>query len=184
MPTPKSPLIRLSELQLALLEGISRQTTSSIREVERSRMLLEINKGGANSRVAISLGHTQEQVKRWRLRWLSYADIFSAIEAKGGEHLRRDMEHKIRECLSDAPRSGSPLTFSAEQYCQIVAIALEPPSESGRPISEWTPREIADEAIKRGIVSSISKSQVRLFLKGERRQTAQNGRLAQSGVHP
>lgn len=168
MPTPKSAPIRVSDLQLALLESISRQTTSSVREVERSRMLLEINKGSANRRVAADLGLTQEQAKRWRLRWLSYEEVFSAIEAKGGEHLRRDMERKIRECLSDAPRSGPPLTFSAEQYCQIVAIALEPPSESGRPISEWTPREIADEAIKRGIVSSISKSQVRLFLKGER----------------
>lgn len=183
MPTPKSPMIRVSELQLALLEGISRQRTSSIREVERSRMLLAINEGGANSRVAANLGLTQEQVKRWRFRWLSYAEVFSAIEAKGGEHLRRDMEHKIRECLSDAPRSGSPQTFSAEQYCQIVAIALEPPSESGRPISEWTSREIADEAIKRGIVSSISKSQVRLFLKGERRETTQNPGVAEPGMH-
>jgi putative transposase len=70
------------------------------------------------------------------------------------------------------------MTFDAEQYCKIVAIALEDPAESQRPISEWTPREIADEAVRRGIVNSISKSQVRLFLKGERRKAAQNGRLA------
>jgi len=80
MPTPKSLPIRLSELQLALLEGISRQTTSSVREVARSLVLLEINNGSANTTVASVLGVTQEQAKRWRLRWLSYEEAFSAIE--------------------------------------------------------------------------------------------------------
>jgi putative transposase len=146
-------------------------------------MLLEMNKGSANTKVAKSLGVTQEQAKRWRLRWISYGEAFSAIETKGGDHFSRDMERKIRECLADAPRSGAPFIFTAEQYCQIIAIGLEDPEASGRPVSEWTPREIADEAAKRGIVSRISKSQVRLFLKGERRKAAQNGRLDEPGLH-
>ena len=178
MPLPKSPQITVSELQSVILERISGQTTSSIREVQRSRMLLEMHKGSANTKVAVRLGLTPGQAKRWRLRWISYSESFSAIETKGGDHLSRDMERKIRECLADGARSGAPFIFTAEQYCQIIAIALEDPVESQRPISEWTPREIADEAEKRGIVSSISKSQVRLFLKGERRKAAQNGRLA------
>ena len=178
MPLPKSPRIYVSALQAGILERISHQTTSSIREVERSRMILAIYAGHANTKVAMILGVTQQQAKRWRLRWLSYAASFLALETLGGEHLRRDMERKIRECLSDAPRTGAPMTFTAEQYCQIVAIALEDPVASQRPVSEWTAREIADEAVKRGIVSSISKSQVRLFLKGERCKAAQDRRLA------
>lgn len=166
-----------------MLERISRQTTTSIREVERSAILLEVNKGLANTKVAAALGFTSGQVKRWRLRWLSYAAVFSAIEAKGGKDMDRDLEGKIRECLGDAYRSGRPMTFTAGQYCQIVGVALEDPLESGRPISEWTPREIADEVTKRGIVESISKSQVRLFLKGERSEAAQDRRLAESGLH-
>ena len=54
-------------------------------------------------------------------------------------------------------RPGAPATFSAEQWCQIIALACEPPEASGRPISHWTPRELADEACKRGIVATISK---------------------------
>jgi len=35
-------------------------------------------------------------------------------------------------------------------------------------VSAWTPRELADEAVKRGIVSKISSRTVERFLKGER----------------
>jgi len=169
MPHPKSPRIYVSDLQAGILERISRQTTSSIRAVERSRIILALHQGHANTKVASILGVTPQQAKRWRLRWLSYAAAFLALETRGGDYLHRDLERLVRECLSDAPRSGAPMTFNAEQYCQIVAIALEDPAASQRPISEWTAREIADEAVKRGIVRSISKSHVRLFLKGERR---------------
>jgi len=67
--------------------------------------------------------------------------------------------------LADEARSGKPPTFSAEQICQIIAIACEEPALSGRPITEWTPRELADEVSKRQIVSRISASQVWRFLK-------------------
>jgi len=62
--------------------------------------------------------------------------------------------------LTDAPRSGSTGTFTAEQVTQILAVACEPPEQSGRPIDRWTHRELADEVIGRGIVLSISASQV------------------------
>ncbi len=182
MPIPKSVQLSASPLQMKILDRISRQTTSSVSEVARSRMILAILKGLANTKVASVLGVTQGQSKRWRLRWHAYEKAFLAIEAKGGEHLSLHMERKIRECLADAPRSGAPYTFSAEQYCQIVAISLEDPAQSGRPVSEWTPREIAGESVKRGIVESISESQVRSFLKGERRKAAQDGGLAQPGL--
>jgi hypothetical protein len=51
--------------------------------------------------------------------------------------------------------------FSAEQYCQIMAIALEAPKASGRTISHWTAREIKAEAQKRGIVENIGLTSIR-----------------------
>jgi putative transposase len=71
----------------------------------------------------------------------------------------------IEEILDDAPRPGGPATFSPEQIVQIVAVACEPPDKSGRPISHWTARELADEAKKRQIVKSISSRSVGRFLK-------------------
>ena len=38
----------------------------------------------------------------------------------------------------------------------IMALACEKPEMADRPVSTWTPRELADEAIKRGIVTQIS----------------------------
>ncbi|MCP4653356.1 MAG: helix-turn-helix domain-containing protein [Candidatus Omnitrophica bacterium] len=75
------------------------------------------------------------------------------------------LEKNIREILKDNPRPGAPPTYSSEQYCQILAVALEHPEESDRPISQWSSRELADECNDRGITSGISGRQVGRFLK-------------------
>ena len=46
-----------------------------------------------------------------------------------------------------------------------MAIAGEPPEVSERPIRHWTPRELAAEAIKRGIVETISERHVGRFFQ-------------------
>ena len=99
-------------------------------------------------------------VKKWRNRWVAGAARLAKIEEAEGE-----LQTAIEEVLADEARSGTPPKFSAEQICQIVNISCEDPKESGRPVTEWTPKEIADEAVKRGIVSSISPRQVGRFLK-------------------
>jgi hypothetical protein len=77
----------------------------------------------------------------------------------------------IKQILSDSQRAGTTKTFSVEQIVQIVAIACEDPSSSERPISHWTPRELASEAVKRGIVAQISPRSVGRFLKGSHSKT-------------
>ena len=62
----------------------------------------------------------------------------------------------MAERLQDAPRPGAPPKITTEQRCQIAALACEAPSKAGRPISQWTGREIADELKSRGIVAEIS----------------------------
>ena len=47
---------------------------------------------------------------------------------------------------------------------RIMALACETPALSDRPVSNWTPRELADEAVKRGIVEQISPRTVERFL--------------------
>jgi len=61
----------------------------------------------------------------------------------------------------------------------IITVACEPPEKSGRPVTHWTPRELTDEVIKRGIVASISVRQVGRFLKDSGTPTAQKSLLAQ-----
>lgn len=86
--------------------------------------------------------------------------------------------------LSDAYRSGTPPTFSAEQVVEIIALACEAPSDSERPVSHWTPKEIAAEAVKRKIVESISPQSVERFLKGSRAKAASISLLADERQSP
>jgi hypothetical protein len=76
----------------------------------------------------------------------------------------KDLEKLLVGILSDEDRCGAPPKFSPEQIARIIALACEVPAESGLPISHWTPPELAREAIKRGIVDSISPRQVDRFL--------------------
>ena len=75
------------------------------------------------------------------------------------------LETAIEEVLSDHPRSGCPGTFAPDQIARILAVACEPPADSGRPVTHWTPTELAEEVVARGIVPSISVRHVGRFLK-------------------
>jgi transposase len=106
-----------------------------------------------------------ETVRRGRDRWHSAQTRLQAVEATGKPKLLRQA---IEALLTDEQRPGAPETFTFEQFLQILALACEAPGESQRPVSDWTPRELADEAVKRGIVTQISPRTVGRFLKGER----------------
>ena len=163
MPAPKSPPIAVSEQQKEILAKITRQSTADFREVSRASLLLEIAKGKPNSKIAKIKNCSIDKVKHWRYKWLENQEALIKVETE-----QRDinkLEKSIREILKDNPRPGAPPTYSSEQYCQILAVALEQPEESGRPISQWSSRELADECNKRGITSGISDRQVGRFLK-------------------
>ena len=78
----------------------------------------------------------------------------------------RDLGDLLVKVLSDSERPGIAPKFSAEQLTKIIAVACEQPDESDRPVTHWTPRELTDEVIKRGIVDSISPRHVDRLLKG------------------
>jgi hypothetical protein len=117
--------------------------------------------GILNVTIAQDLGLARKQVGLWRRRWQQSFDALVAIEC-GESHAQ--FCRTIEDVLSDAPRSGSKGTFTAEQVTQILAVACEPPHQSGRPIDRWTHRELADEVVHRAIVPSISVSQVGRYL--------------------
>jgi len=62
---------------------------------------------------------------------------------------------------------GEP-RLSPEQVCQIIALACEQPGGSGRPISQWSHRELADEIVRRGITDRISPRHASRLLKSSR----------------
>ncbi len=157
----KAAKIRLTEKQHAILQQIVRSTTASQRLVQRTRLIVLAFKGMFNRVIANVIGLQRKQVGLWRRRWKQSFDALVAIECRESQAALR---RAIEEVLGDAPRSGSSGIFTAEQVTQVLAVACEPPDQSGRPIDEWTGRELADELIRRGIVPSISTSQVNRYL--------------------
>jgi transposase len=164
MPGPKPPAVPLSEEERQALHTMIRahQTPQHLRF--RAHVLLLLAAGLTAPDVARRLGTTRTTVRRWRRHWLTRPGC------------------AVPERLHDAPRPGAPATFSAEQWCQIMALACEPPEASGRPMSPWTPRELADEAGTRGRVGTISTRHVGRFLQSGCSQTAPESLWAPCGT--
>jgi putative transposase len=134
--------------------------------------------GKPNLEIAAELGVDRDTVSKWRRRWLEAGDALQAVEEDS--EAAKPLREWVRQILSDAYRSGAPPKFTAEQICQIIAVACEDPHESGRPISHWTPRELAEEVVKRKIVDEISPRTVGRFLKSGRPEAAFDAVLAES----
>lgn len=157
----KAAKIVLTEGQHAILQQIIRSTTAPQRLVQRARLIVLAFGGMCNGGIGGLIGLRRKQVGLWRRRWKQSFEALVAIECRESQAAFR---RAIEEVLGDAPRSGSLGKFTAEQVTQVLAVACEPPSRSGRPIDEWTGRELADELVGRGIVSCISTSQVNRYL--------------------
>src|SRR6266851_9105077 len=152
MRGPKPDPLSLTEFEHNELERLVRRHSTGQQMALRGRIILEANADKNNSQIARELGVSVETVRAWRKRWL-------ALQAVA----RADL--KVEDRLRDVPRPGRRSQISAEQVCQLIAMGCEQPKE--RPISQWTGREIADEAMARGIIKQISpRHAARLLKKG------------------
>ena len=152
MSGPKPPQITLTEAERQDLEKL-RQGYSTPQQIGlRARIILLAAKGKNNAEVAKALNITIDMARLWRRRWLELQPI-----------ALKDLS--LEERLADLPRPGAPAHLTADQICQIEQVACEKPERAGRPISQWTGREIADEIVKRGILNQISPRHASRLLK-------------------
>ena len=151
--------VNVSDEQREQLQAIVRKHTSAQQLVTRARIVLLGAAGVSVHETARRLGVERKTVQSWRQRW---------SEARSDS---------VQERLSDLPRPGTPAKYTPEQVCAIVAIACERPEDSGLAITHWTQQELADEAVKRGIVESISQRAVGHFLKRCQPATASRAQL-------
>ena len=162
--------VLITERQMEILETIVASRTSAVRLVQRAQIILIAFEKKNNEVIGEIVELNPQQVSVWRKRWKANLDHLIHVECID---TKAALQRAIETVLADRPRKGRDSKFSTEQQAAIVAIACEEPdAESERPISNWTHREIADEAIRREIVPTISASRVRAFLKSGRPQAA------------
>ena len=168
MAGKRSQNIVLTKRQKSTLERIASMTTTQFRYRQRIQIILEAVSGKSNLLIAKEKGVTRSLVQRWLTRWEKANNLLVELECeeKGYKYL-----DGILKIFTDEIRSGSPTKFTAEQICNIIAIACENPDDSGHAVSHWSRVSIAKEAIERGIVTNISITQVGRFLKSSRSKT-------------
>ena len=152
MPGLKPPMIELSEQTKCDVEQLLKAHKTDQQIALRGRIILEASAGKGNAEIARAQAISVSMVRLWRQRWLDLQPLPLS-------------ELSVKERLEDLPRPGAPPRITADQICQIVALACEAPEKSGRPISHWTGREIADELMEREIVETISPRHARRLLK-------------------
>jgi putative transposase len=166
----------ITERQQEILQSLAFARGSPQGLAHRAEIILLAFDGLKNEAIARKLQCERHGVGIWRRRWQKYFDQLAVIECVEKPTALREA---ILEVLSDLPRAGCGGKFTPDEIARILATACEPPEKSGRPISQWTARELADEVVKRQIVSSISVRQVGRFLKDSGTSTAQEPLLAQ-----
>jgi putative transposase len=154
MPIPKAQIVNLSDAERNGLEKLIKRHQVGQQIALRARIVLAAAEGQKNKEIAQAYNVTLDTVRLWRNRWVKLQDI--SLD-----------DLSLEDRLQDAPRPGAPARITADQRCQIEALACEKPEESDRPITHWTAREIADELKKRKIVDNISPRHAARLLKRE-----------------
>src|SRR5271157_1026000 len=161
MPGPKPVKVYIPHRLKVILQGLKHGSKTPKDLDLRVRIILLARKH-TNSFIAKELGISVTTVRKWRKRWFDATATLTSTIRDGWTE--RQLVALVTAVLADAPRSGAPCKFTADQYAQIIWLACQPPELSSRPITNWTPRELADEVVKRGIAPAISESTVRRIL--------------------
>ena len=111
---PPKYRIELKESEQAELQQLLRRHSTAQTLVKRVQIILLANgEKLSNKAIAERLQMNLCDITRWTKRWIERAS------------------EPVKQRLCDAPRSGAPDRITAEQWCQIIALACEPPENYG-----------------------------------------------------
>lgn len=128
--------VHLSRSERSFLRAIIGRGIRPVRIIQRAQILLKVDQGLTDAVIATHLGCTGRHVANVRKRFCTEG---------------------VERALCDAPRSGRPTVFTDAHAQRIVAIACtDPPEDADR----WTLELVREEAIRSGVVPSVSHQQV------------------------
>lgn len=151
MARPTKPITLTTE-QSALLQAIARSRETPHSLVLRVQIVLKAAEGYNNQEISQDLGLCDNSVGLWRRRWVDGIPMMEKLSGKP-----KELRVAVGKLLADVARPGSPVTFSAEQVCQIIALACETPPDH---LSHWTRKDLVREAVRRGIAATISATTI------------------------
>lgn len=160
MPRATPKPLKLDETSRQQLQQLVNRHSTPQQIALRAQIILLAEQGHNHREIARRLDISRDMARLWRERWLASGEKEMSVAA---------------ERLQDRERPGAPATFSLEQILQLFAIACEKPETYGRPISHWTPRELALEMVKQGIVETISPRHVGRLLQEATLKPHQSG---------
>lgn len=115
MPTFLS-LRPLTDDESRAIERLAHARTEPARALERAQIVWRAHQGERVPAIARALGLAEATVRRWLARF--------ETGGMGG--------------LADAPRSGRPPVYRAEEVAEVIAASLIKPDELGLPFGSWT----------------------------------------------
>lgn len=137
----KDHIVSLTDEARQQLQQLMQSGTRPVRVVRRALVLLKSDEGFTDEEIVEHVGCSERMVRDVRKRFCTAG---------------------LERALYDAPRSGAPATFTARQRQQMIALACSEPPE-GR--LRWTLELLCRHAAEQGIVASVGKSEVALWLK-------------------
>ncbi|MGB1241227.1 MAG: helix-turn-helix domain-containing protein [Chitinophagales bacterium] len=158
--------LEMSELQLSTLQQISTRPTTTLKLAIRANILLLGYEGKPYSVISRELGVEVNTVKSWQSRWKEAQHMLNEQKNEA------DLKKLMYIFFKDLPRSGKPKKFTVSQEQQIVALACDTPRNHGIEMTDWTTEMLILTAQAKGIVKSISATQVRRILKNTAFTTA------------
>ena len=110
MPIPKPLPVKLTDAERQGLERLVNRHIVGQQIALRGRIVLAADAGKNNTQIAKEQGVDLDTVRLWRQRWVDLQPI--PLD-----------ELSIEERLQDLPRPGAPPRITADQVCQITAMA-------------------------------------------------------------
>jgi transposase len=154
--------ITLSSSDQSLLEKILRKRSIPEFQKERVQIVLAAASGLQNKKIAPQYNLEVNRVGLWRNRWAAQYQLW----LQSDESLRPAMSESLALLwLADKPGRGRKPRITSDQRTKIVALARETPEQNGLPITHWSANYLAEVAVRRGFVDTISRPTVSRILK-------------------
>jgi transposase len=132
---------------------------------KRMNIIYQSYLGSENQYIAKEIGCSPVTVRKWRKRWKTYEHAIHQLELELDNRTANkvDLLSKIKEILSDLPRSGSSSRLTDSEKDRLVTLACQLPEDYDLPFTVWTHKELSFQAKKMGI--EISSSYYGMLLK-------------------